>query len=890
MLPSLTGLTIDATEAATGVGLESGISKNKKGKSPVRKLPRAKEQDDGNLEDDECVQDATCAKLKLVNQSVTSALTKLFLNTAPSRLGTGRDQSEKTEYNQIVPLAVFEIQYGKDHEQFKAYKFRRNKMVIAQKECNEYHNGDECVRTDKVLGPIAEKLNGGALGSLHSAVNEKFLLHGSKIGPLLSIIRTKFRVDMSKIGRQAFGSGVYQAEDAGKADQYANSSGYQEINMQLGVESWGDTYYMLVTRTVLGCATHMSHSQIRITHDSKKDMKGKGFVKDMDDGGNETFRFPDNYDSLIKEHADVLRGGFMTGNNYREFLVQNADQIIPVMIVAYRRVENPTVPAFDHRVLECARWPAILQRLQFPPFKSNPSIVGEEYADAKDALEAVLESAETDYAALINAGAVERLMPLFEQLLDVRGSSRPVPRPAERVGSSKRTVWDRELRDNRYMPATQEYTIVNKVLKSLVYIAEGARGNAAFVKKFREAGGFHVLARTLYHAFFSYARLVDEDGHRMPLLETDAVLKKRKQLATWAGTDLKSLLGLLESVTHEATRVVAREVFEKVGYPLLVQIGMEQAVAPEPESTELETYHSRFRLGSLLSAIDECVRTDRKATSGAFLDAGGLAFLTAVLTRPYSGTPEYEYRNFAGDKVNHLHHQMFNKATALDILLNIQQHQALEATYTNQILLQRALVDDPLTSPFLMHVMAEGLSFDASNSVDFVAEFQRRRNSRLAFQVLEHLCMKNEPISHSVLEMLHKHMQDLSDQPQTANAVTRIKELAGDGLLIVPTNVLVSFTNNAFKNGLSMHWIGVSMQNWTDCAEIALRILSLALIDEGWDTAPIALLTSVKWASTLDQNSNAMAVLDAESATHIAQLARGLLLQWSELDAQPMEQ
>jgi len=885
MLPSLTELTIHATEAPTGAGLESGISKNKKGKSPVRKLPRAKEQDDGNLEDDECVQDATCAKLKTANQSVTSALAKLFLNTAPSRLGTGRDQSEKTEYNQIVPLAVFEIQYGKDHEQFKAYTFRRNNMVIAKKECNEYHNGDECVRTDKALGPIAEKLNGGALGSLHSAVNEKFLLHGSEIGPLLSIIRTKFRVDLKReSGRQAFGPGVYQAEDAGKADQYANSSGYQEINMQLGIESWGDTYYMLVTRTVLGCATHMSHSQVRTAHDSKKDMKGKGFVTDMDEGGNETFRFPDNYDSLIKEHAGVLRGGFKTGNNYREFLVQNADQIIPVMIVAYRRVQNPTLPAFDHRVLECVRWPAILQRLQFSPFKSNPSIVGEEYADAKDALEAVLESAVTDYDALINAGAVERLMPLFEQLLDVRGSSRPVPRPAERPWSSKRTVWDRELRDGRYHPATQEYTIVNGVLKSLVYIAEGARGNAAFVKRFREAGGFRVLARTLYHALFTYARLVDEDGHRMPLLETDTVLKKRKQLATWAGTDLKNLLALLEWVTHEATRVVAKEVLGTVGYPLLVQIGMEQAVAPEPESSDPETIASRFRLGSLLSAIDECVRTDRKATSGAFLDAGGLAFLTAVLTRPYSGTPEYDYRTIDGKLAHHLQHQMVNKGTALEILLNIQQQQ--DETNVGQILMQTALVDDPLTSPFLMYVMAEGFAPGG----DLAAATQRRSNSRLAFRVLEHLCMKNEPISHSVLEILHKHMQDLSDQPQTANAVTRIEELAGDGLLIVPTNVLVSFTNNAFKNGLPMHWIGLSMQNWTDCAEIALRILSLALIDEGHEIAPIALLGSVKLASKLDQNADAMAVLDAGFATHIAQLARDLLVRWSELDAQAMQQ
>ena len=166
---------------------------------------------------------------------------------------------------------------------------------------------------------------------------------------------------------------------------------------------------------------------------------------------------------------------------------------------------------------------------------------------------------------------------------------------------------------------------------------------------------------------------------------------------------------------------------------------------------------------------------------------------------------------------------------------------------------------------------------------------QRRLNSRLAFRVLELLCMKNEPISHSVLKMLQTNLEQLSKQPETANTVNRLKELVLDGLLIVPTNVLASFTKDISTKG-SLQTVGLSMQNWKNCMEIALRILNLALVNEDWELAPVMLMKNVELLSKIDQNPNATKVLDYGLATDYAQIAKDLLVKWSGLDSQPMEQ
>ena len=150
------------------------------------------------------------------------AVNKLFANTNPEVLGSGVDNLAYRQYNTVVPVGVWQITYGRDHAQRNAYLARKAAMLLENKECNEYGPSRECVRTDKVLATVGDKLVGEAISPrLAERINEKYLVHGTNAGVLSSIIQSRFKPELSQAGRQAYGAGVYQAEDVGKADQYA---------------------------------------------------------------------------------------------------------------------------------------------------------------------------------------------------------------------------------------------------------------------------------------------------------------------------------------------------------------------------------------------------------------------------------------------------------------------------------------------------------------------------------------------------------------------------------------------------------------------------------------------------------------------------------------------
>ena len=111
------------------------------------------------------------------------------------------------------------------------------------------------------------------------------------------------------------------------------------------------------------------------------------------------------------------------------------------------------------------------------------------------------------------------------------------------------------------------------------------------------------------------------------------------------GQDLRSLLGLLESLTLDANNSVEKDVLTLVGYPLLVQIGMEHAVALK--SSASETIDRQFRLYSLLSVMrvhkmPSTPRVDQRI----YMDAGGLKLVAAALTYlPTVQARRFSYRS-----------------------------------------------------------------------------------------------------------------------------------------------------------------------------------------------------------------------------------------------------
>lgn len=281
--------------------------------------------------------------LRRSNVARWRAINMLFSNVSPSALEyfgqKGRDQQEKGAYNALVPVGVFDIYYGPKNARKAIYLAHRTWMSIGE-QCKEYGTNLECVRTDKALASVAKDAD---FPELDTGINEKLLVHGTTVNNLPLILGGGF--DRRYNNQAAYGYANYQAEDPGKADQYVVSTNYEAFNERLGIDvSQYDnkkTFYMLVSRTLLGCANHVKNGTGNM--DQTTDLQGKRVYDDK-----KLFRMP--YDSVIVEYASSLRGSF-ADKHYREFLVQNDERILPVMLVAY--VRDTRQRTFDPKVLGC---------------------------------------------------------------------------------------------------------------------------------------------------------------------------------------------------------------------------------------------------------------------------------------------------------------------------------------------------------------------------------------------------------------------------------------------------------------------------------------------------------------------------------------------------------
>ena len=284
------------------------------------------------------------------------AVKRFFAQTDPEKLKL----NEKRTKNDLVPIAAYDVVYHKDNPMFSEYRSIRARAQSrrARKPCADYGpTRKECARTDQVLAPLAE---GSIFGPLNDETNEKFLVHGTGPEGITGILHSNF--DLQRPGDQWYGPGIYQAEEVGKADFYTTwqRKGWKELTEQLGLPTDEDVYYMLITRTLLGCANHVPAKPWVDKGDGSpwdasdfqsniKDIMGrKAYYKPSEDST--TVEFANGFDSLIVEYGDVPRGH--TGSGGREFLVRNKHRVLPVMVVAYVNKDTDG-KTFDHAKLAC---------------------------------------------------------------------------------------------------------------------------------------------------------------------------------------------------------------------------------------------------------------------------------------------------------------------------------------------------------------------------------------------------------------------------------------------------------------------------------------------------------------------------------------------------------
>lgn len=272
-----------------------------------------------------------------------------------------------------MPVGVWNIAYGGTNTALLSYRDELERIKV--QDCTRYGTPRECARTDAAFAYYMQGGHTNDLPPLNEELNEKLLLHGTSPESVMNIIAGNFDAWRANVTGRAFGPGVYQAEDAGKADQYARSDGYEALNRELELPSGAEmaialgaprpnTYYMLVSRTLLGCANHVSHGQMHRSTTAMQDLGSRVVYQNEPLTNQPLLRAP--YNSLIKEHFGTLRGGYGSGDKYREFLVQNSSQILPVMLVAYMRVWKPLdeLPRFNAKELECDRIAPLMEVLR----------------------------------------------------------------------------------------------------------------------------------------------------------------------------------------------------------------------------------------------------------------------------------------------------------------------------------------------------------------------------------------------------------------------------------------------------------------------------------------------------------------------------------------------
>tara|TARA_B100000963_G_scaffold311812_1_gene288925 strand:+ start:2076 stop:6041 length:3966 start_codon:yes stop_codon:yes gene_type:complete len=326
----------------------------------------------------------------------------LFRNTNPNVLhmqgvrvsGSKASQTKyPTEYNALKPVGVFDVRYALDHPVREAYEKERATFQIDAPNCREYGSAMECVRTDKTgMEQLSDTGFGDQgdtsrlLGPLRGWINEKYLLHGlpnDKILDVLSAGVNPKKTTVTLYGPEVF----YQAEEVGKTDQYCDAAGYDKLNRALGIDTSHElaprTYYMLVTRTILGCANHIKRATPgNLPHPNYDDLAGRQAYNQAIGTTPWDKKLREPYDSLIVEHGSVARGGYTSGDvsgqrsGYREFLVQRGDQVLPVLLVAYVREMRRPWPEFNHMTLECTQ--PYVPQIKYWLKRANNSAISEE--------------------------------------------------------------------------------------------------------------------------------------------------------------------------------------------------------------------------------------------------------------------------------------------------------------------------------------------------------------------------------------------------------------------------------------------------------------------------------------------------------------------------------
>lgn len=258
------------------------------------------------------------ALLRPVHQEHILGALQACLHTNPEWLGKGRDASASEEYSKLTLTAAWEVS---NRIQESRYGIAKQALESEIKQTPRGCTSFRMMTHDKAY----------ALGvSLSQTLNEGLALHGTKADALSPILSSGLN---ERFATGTFGDGIYLAEDAGKADQYAqperarnDSLLHRALYPASAEEHPGDVCYMLVCQVLLG--------EPAFTFDGHRKIDGGNLWADaakrrelVSIPGTEP---PFAYHSLVVETGAAVK-------RYREFVSFHSDRVLVKYLIAYRR-------------------------------------------------------------------------------------------------------------------------------------------------------------------------------------------------------------------------------------------------------------------------------------------------------------------------------------------------------------------------------------------------------------------------------------------------------------------------------------------------------------------------------------------------------------------------
>lgn len=325
-------------------------------------MPRVVREDDGKLTVYSRYADIIPEPTSLVpaGKNVIDVFQRIMDATDPYDYTVDRRDKIDTgppggKFDSLRVLNVFRIkqQYTTNRVLYRSRRYEI-KEEMQSGFCKANFKKIQCARTDQAVKSLK--------ATFDDDVSEKLLLHGSLPEDVFEIAARKFD-DPTTEG--AYGKAVYFAEDPTKADDYSGCGRYaskghlyfprsyqrkfaMDLNDSIGVPREKAVYYMLASRVILGCAAHIKGGPF--TGMESKDITTGELVWPTSERK--------KFHSGIVEHGNVEcepRGPVETkpkkernqNARFREFLVDDPYQCLPVYVIAYERVDTSAEAGYN---------------------------------------------------------------------------------------------------------------------------------------------------------------------------------------------------------------------------------------------------------------------------------------------------------------------------------------------------------------------------------------------------------------------------------------------------------------------------------------------------------------------------------------------------------------